>query len=94
MNNKTVLQVPIDIGLRDQALRAAENLGFSSLQETIRVFLKKLASQTIGISFEETERLSPKAEKRYARMIKDYEKNKDIIHCENVDDFFKKLNEN
>lgn len=94
MNNKTILQVPIDISLRDQALRAAESLGFSSLQETVRVFLKKLASQTIEISFEETERLSPKAERRYARMIKDYGNNKNIVHCENVEDFFKKLNEN
>lgn len=94
MNNKTILQVPIDISLRDQALKAAENLGFSSLQETIRVFLKKLASKSITVSFEETETLSPAAEKRYVKMIEDYKKNRNIVHCENVEDFFKKLNEN
>ncbi|PJA49539.1 hypothetical protein CO169_01720 [Candidatus Shapirobacteria bacterium CG_4_9_14_3_um_filter_39_13] len=93
MNNKTILQVPIDISLRDQALRAAESLGFSSLQETIRVFLRKLANKSITISFEETENLSPSAEKRYAKMIRDYKENKNIIHCESVDDLFKKLNE-
>ena len=94
MSNKTILQVPIDINLRDQAVAAAEDLGFSSLQETIRVFLRKLANKSISVSFEETEKLSPKAEKRYAKMIKDYEEGKNIIHCENVDDLFEKLNEN
>lgn len=70
MNNKTILQIPLDVSLRDEALRAAEGLGFSSLQETVRVFLKKLANQTIGISFEEKENLSPKAERRYLQMVK------------------------
>jgi len=94
MSNKTILQVPIDISLRDQAVAAAEDLGFSSLQETIRVFLKKLASQKISISFEESEKLSPRAEKRYAKMLKDYEEDRNIVQCDTTEDFFKKLNEN
>lgn len=93
MSNKTILQVPIDVNLRDQASSAAEDLGFSSLQETIRVFLKKLASKSITVSFEETEKLSPAAEKRYARMIKEVESGKvKTMSFDNVDDLMKHLN--
>lgn len=94
MNNKTILQVPMDVSLRNSALKAAEELGFSSLQETVRVFLKKLSDKCISITMEETEKLSPRAEKRYLKMIDDYKKGKNIVQCETIDDFFKKLNEN
>ena len=94
MSDKTILQVPLDVSLRDQALQTAENLGFSSLQAAIRVLLKSLIDQGLSISFGKTEKLSPKAEKRYAKMIKDYEEGKNIIHCETAEDLFKKLNEN
>ena len=93
MNNKTVLQVPIDIGLRDQALEAAENLGFSSLQETIRVFLKKLANRSLTVTFEETETLSPAAERRYVKMIKEVESGKVKTESfDNVEDLMTHLN--
>lgn len=74
--NTTTLQIPINKTLREQAATAAERLGFSSLQETIRVFLKKLASGEIGLRFEETVQLSPKAIKRYNKMIDEVESGK------------------
>lgn len=74
--NTTVLQIPINRNLREQAAVAAEKLGFSSLQETVRVFLKKLASGEIGLRFEETLQLSPKAIKRYNKMIDEVESGK------------------
>lgn len=93
MNNKTILQVPLDISLRDQALQTAENLGFSSLQEAIRVFLKSLANQSLSISFNETERLSLKAEKRYAKMIEEVKSGKEkAMSFDKVDDLMEFLN--
>ena len=51
----TILQVPIDKSLRNQAAAAASNLGFSSLQEAVRVFLTQLADKNVKISFEPKE---------------------------------------
>ncbi|KKU69815.1 MAG: hypothetical protein UX92_C0009G0025 [Candidatus Amesbacteria bacterium GW2011_GWA1_47_20] len=73
----TILQVPIDKTLRNQAAAAASNLGFSSLQEAVRVFLAQLPTQTVKISFEEPAiKLSPKAIKRYNKMIDEVESGK------------------
>lgn len=67
--NSTVLQIPINKNLRDQAASKAERMGFSSLQEVVRVFLAKIASGEINVAFEPTVTLSAKNDKRYARMI-------------------------
>lgn len=93
MNSKTVLQVPIDISLRNQALKVAEELGFSSLKETIRVFLRKLANRSLTVTFEETETLSPAAEKRYAKMIKEVESGRvKTKSSDNVEELMTHLN--
>lgn len=65
----TVLQVPINKNLRDQATTAAEKMGFSSLQEIVRLFLSKVARQEITLTFEETIQLSPQAIKKYNKII-------------------------
>ena len=68
--NKTIIQVPVARDLRDKAAVAAEGLGFSSLQETIRIFLVNLASGKLSIVFEEKPiKLSSKAVKRYNEML-------------------------
>lgn len=69
--NRSVLQVPIDAGLRDAAALVATQQGFSSLQEAVRLFLTKFANKSITVSFGDQEKLSPAAERRYAQMIKD-----------------------
>lgn len=74
--NRTVLQVPLSVDLRKEAEKQALAQGFSSLQEAVRLFLRKLGSKTIGFTFEETEQLSPRAIKRYNKMIDDIEKGK------------------
>jgi len=67
--DSTILQVPISKSLRSQAALAASNMGFSSLQEAVRVFLAQLRAQTVKISFEHPPvRLSAKAIKRYNKM--------------------------
>jgi antitoxin component of RelBE/YafQ-DinJ toxin-antitoxin module len=49
--NKSTIQVPIDNNLRISAENTASSLGFSSLQEIIRVFIAQLATKTITINF-------------------------------------------
>lgn len=69
----TILQVPVNKNLRDKASKATEKLGFSSLQEAVRLFLNKLADGDIDVVFEETVQLSPKAIRRYNKMIDEIE---------------------
>ena len=73
---RAVLQVPIDQQIKDDAERAAQAQGFSSLQEVVRVFLNKLAKKGIGVTFEESVQLSRRAAKRYDKMTEDIEKGK------------------
>lgn len=73
----TIIQVPIDRSLRDRAVLAASSLGFSSIQEAIRVFLVQLPQQTVNISFEHPPvLLSKRAIKRYDRIIDEIESGK------------------
>ncbi|MBU1200302.1 hypothetical protein KJ953_02065 [Patescibacteria group bacterium] len=68
--NKVTLQIPVSQTLRDQATLSATKLGFSSLQESIRLFMTQLATKEITISFTpKTRQLSPAAIKRYNKMI-------------------------
>ena len=70
--NRTLLQVPLSVDLRRDAEKQALQQGFSSLQEAVRIFLKKLAGKSIGITFEETVKLSPQTIKRYNKMSEDF----------------------
>jgi len=75
--NKVTLQIPVSQTLRDQATLSASKLGFSSLQESIRLFMTQLASKEITISFTpKTRQLSPTAIRRYNKMITEIETGK------------------
>jgi len=65
------LQIPVKEDLRDRAMKVAEEQGFSSLQEAVRIFLGQFAARKISITFTNTDMLSSKNERRYARMIHD-----------------------
>lgn len=91
MNTRTVLQVPINSSLRKEAEKQALLQGFSSLQEAVRVFLKKLAQGAIGVTFEETVTLSPRAIKRYNKMIDEAKHGKNVFAAKDVDDLMKHL---
>lgn len=69
--SRAVLQIPLDVTLRNAATQVAIQEGFSSLQEAVRLFLTKFANKSITVSFGSQERLSPTAARRYARMIED-----------------------
>jgi len=90
---RTVLQIPLPKELKESAEKAAADYGFSSLQELLRVFMKKLATKKINLSFEEedTVQLSKKNEKRYLKALDDFKKGKNVYTAKNVDDFFEQL---
>lgn len=72
--DSTILQVPISKTLRDEAALAATNMGFSSLQEAVRVYLTQLKNNIVKITFEHPPvQLSAKAIKRYNKMIDEVE---------------------
>ncbi len=91
--NTTILQVPINKQVRDEAADAATKLGFSSLQEAVRVFLAQLPTQTVKITFEHPPvQLSAKAIKRYNKMSDDVDSGKvKLKSFENVDEMMKYL---
>lgn len=89
--DKTVFQVPVTIGLRKEAEKEALRQGFSSLQEAVRIFLRKLANRTIAFTFEETVHLSSRAAKRYDKIIKQIESGKGVFEAKNVEDLMRQL---
>ena len=75
----TTLQVPVDATLKSRAAKAAKSMGFSSLQETVRLFLHKLAAGTMHVeltTLDADEYVSPKALARYDKMVKDIDSGK------------------
>ena len=92
--SKTILQVPVNTSVRKEAEKQALEQGFSSLQEAVRVFLKKLGQGAMGINFEEEAvQLSPRAIKRYSKISEDFKKGKNVHTAKNVDDLIKQLHE-
>ena len=89
---KIILQVPINRKLKDDAEIAANKQGFSSIQELVRVFLTQLASNKVEITLEKSIVLSPKNERRYIRLTKDFEKRKNIYSAKNAGDLVSQLN--
>ena len=90
--NRTVLQIPLPKELKLSAEKAALDAGFSSLQEVLRVFMSRFASKKIDLTFEENiVYLSPKAEKRYAKIDEDIKKGKNVYAAADVDDFLRQL---
>lgn len=88
--SRVILQVPMSKDLKSKAEKAALSLGFSSLQESVRLILTKLARRELKVTvYEET--LSPAAEARYEKIIKDIEAGRNIVKTKNAEDFLKKL---
>ena len=64
MDNRVVLQVPMTKELRRSAEEVALDYGFSSLQETIRLILNKLAKRELIVSVKEEKPVQLSAKKR------------------------------
>lgn len=92
--SRTVLQIPLPKELKISAEKAAQDAGFSSLQEVLRVFMKKFASKKIDLTFEEKATyLSSKAESRYLKITEDFKNNRNVYTAKNVNDLMKQLHE-
>lgn len=92
--DRVILQVPMSKSLKMQAEAVASDYGFSSLQEIIRVLLRKLAKKSLNITIEETEEithLSPTNEKYYKKAIGDIKHGRNIYKPQNPEEFFKLL---
>ena len=91
----TTLQVPIDASLKSRAAKVAKSMGFSSLQETVRLFLNKLANGSMHIeltTMNADEYISPKAFARYDKMAHDIESGKEPVYgAKNVKDLMDQL---
>lgn len=88
--NRVILQVPMSKDLKNEAEKAALSMGFSSLQESVRLILRKLANRELKVAIYE-EKLSPEAEARYEKIIKDIEAGKNITKTKNLDELFELL---
>ncbi|MBI3956053.1 hypothetical protein HY339_02260 [Candidatus Gottesmanbacteria bacterium] len=90
---KATLQIPMDSALKARAAAAARVMGFSSLQESIRVWLSQIVRQTPIIRYEEPAvQLSPRAIRRYNKMMDDIESGKEPVYvAHSADDFLDQL---
>ena len=79
--------------LRNQAEAVSVDMGFSSLQEVIRLILTKFAKREIGITIEQfpAVKLSARNEARYARMERDFKSGKNIKRFNNANDLMDDL---
>ncbi len=67
--NTIVLQIPLNKNLRDKAKKVAEDQGFSSLQEAVRIFLNSFSKRDVEFGFHSTVEIFSKNETRYNRMV-------------------------
>lgn len=87
------LQVPLDKDVRDEWESFAYRNGFDSLQAYIR-FMAKADIDGRRVNLEESVRLSPEAETRYAGQIAEHEELRrrgEVKSYDDVDDFIKDL---
>lgn len=93
MDNRVILQVPMSKTLRERAEDVAQDVGFSSLQDVIRLLLHKFAKRELTVKIEDMEivKLSSGAKKRLAKIESDIEKGKNIYKAEDAHDFLNQL---
>ena len=83
---RVILQVPMSRDLKESAQNASSDLGFSSLQEAIRVLLTKLSKKELSLKVEEVEEithLSPAAERKFKKAVADIKAGRNITKTKN-----------
>ena len=87
---RVVLQVPMTDTLKKKAEAVSVDMGFSSLQEVIRVLLTRFAKKELTLrvedNVEEVAYLSPAAEKRFKKAIEDIKAGRNITKTESVEE--------
>ena len=83
--------MPIDLRTRAEAVSL--DMGFSSLQEVVRLILTKFAKREIGITVEQfpAVKLSAKNERRYNKIVDDFEAGKNVKEFTSVKDLMNDL---
>lgn len=92
---RVIVQVPMPKELKKKAEAVSADLGFSSMQEVIRVLLTKLSKKEFSLKVEETEEithLSPASERKFRKAVEDIKAGRSIYKPKNKDEFFKLLN--
>jgi len=95
---RTILQVPVDPKIRALAEKSALKMGFSSLQETLRIFMVQLSQNKFSLSFnpvEPDEILTPAQEIILLKKVKAAQREKakgNYIESDNVDELMTYLN--
>jgi antitoxin component of RelBE/YafQ-DinJ toxin-antitoxin module len=91
--NKSTIQVPIDNNLRINAENMANSLGYSSLQEVLRVFTTQLANKTISINLVNKtpdEILTEKQETVLIKKLEQFKKGK-VFTAHSAEEMFNQL---
>lgn len=91
---RMIVQVPMSKDLKERAEAVSSDLGFSSLQEVVRVLLTKLSRKEFSLKVEETEeitKLSPAAERKFKKAIADIKAGRNIYKPKNKKEFFEML---
>lgn len=90
--DSTILQVPMSKSLKNSAQEVANEYGFSSLQDLLRVILTKLSKRELVISIQEpTVVLSKKNDLRYTAISKDFTATKNTKKFSSVNDLMNDL---
>lgn len=77
--------------LKKKAEEVSADLGFSSVQEAIRVLLTKLSKREFSLKVEEVEEityLSPAAERKFKKAVEDIKAGRNIYKPKNKKEFF------
>ncbi len=94
---RVTVQVPMSKDLKEKAEIASSDLGFSSLQETIRVLLTKLSRREFSIKVEENAEeithLSKAAERKFKKAQEDIRAGRVSPHFKNIDKAIAWLND-
>lgn len=91
--DSTILQIPITKSFRDQVSEVVLEMGFSSLQDYLRLIMKKTLTKEIDITVgPKPIVLSARNAKRYDKMVDDVLSGREKVKSfDNVDDLFNDL---
>ncbi len=91
---RVIVQVPMPKKLKRNAEAVSADLGFSSLQEAIRVLLTKLSKKEFSLKVEEAEEityLSPAAERKFKKAVVDIKAGRNVTKTKNIDELLRLL---
>jgi hypothetical protein len=91
--NRSILQIPLSLPLKQDATFAAEEMGFSSLQELVRVILTKIAKKQLTLSIQDNVPLSPTSEQRYSEIDQNFQNKKNIFTAHSLKELMDQLND-